>query len=138
MSLLDLTVEKIFMTGNLDTAAQLLFTIKRTVELTNCSIRETKRTGKYEIIFGKNDRITFPCEEIPSIVGFTGISVKHGVHVGYKINTATSNKLMKSDETKAYYGDFPADLCAGRHLIFIPQTLSSISKCLVLRRRYYV
>ena len=26
---------------------------------------------------------------------------------------------MKSDETKAYYGDFLADLCAGKHLIFI-------------------
>ena len=29
------------------------------------------------------------------------------------------NRLMKSDETKACYGDFPADLCAGKHLIFI-------------------
>ena len=26
---------------------------------------------------------------------------------------------MKSDETKAYYREFPADLCAGKHLIFI-------------------
>ena len=26
---------------------------------------------------------------------------------------------MKSDETKAYFGEFPADLCAGKHLIFI-------------------
>ena len=26
---------------------------------------------------------------------------------------------MKSDETKAYYGKFPADLSAGKHLIFI-------------------
>ena len=34
------------------------------------------------------------------------------------MNTSTSNKLMKSDETKAYYGEFPADLCAGKHLIF--------------------
>ena len=30
-----------------------------------------------------------------------------------------ANKFMKSDDTKAYYGDFPADLCAGKHLIFI-------------------
>ena len=29
------------------------------------------------------------------------------------------NRLMKSDDTKAYYGEFPADLCAGKHLIFI-------------------
>ena len=30
-----------------------------------------------------------------------------------------ANRLMKNDETKTYYGDFPADLCAGKHLIFI-------------------
>ena len=55
---------------------------------------------------------------MPSIVVLTGISDKHGVQIGYTINTPTSNKLMKSDETKAYYGEFP-DLCAGKHLIFI-------------------
>ena len=52
-------------------------------------------------------------------MGFTGIPDEHGVHIGYKMNTATSNKLTKSDETKAYYGEFPADMCAGKHLIFI-------------------
>ena len=26
---------------------------------------------------------------------------------------------MKSDETKLLFGEFPADLCAGKHLIFI-------------------
>ena len=26
---------------------------------------------------------------------------------------------MKNDETRAYYGEFSADLCAGKHLIFI-------------------
>ena len=26
---------------------------------------------------------------------------------------------MKSDETKACYGEFPADLCAGKHLKII-------------------
>ena len=108
-----------FMTGNFETVAQLLFTIKRTVGLPNFSFHEIKSTGKYEILFGKNEGITFPSEEIPSIVGFTGIPDKHGVHIGYKMNTATSNKLMKSDETKAFYGEFPADLCAGKHLIFI-------------------
>ena len=79
--------------------AQLLFTIKRTVGLPNFSFREIKSTGKYEILFGKNEGITFASEEIPSIVGFTGIPDKRGVHIGYKMNTAISNKLMKSDET---------------------------------------
>ena len=107
------------MTGNIYTVAQLLFTIKRTVGLPNFLFREIKSTGKYEILFGKNEGITFPSEEIPSVMGFTGIPYKRGVYIGYKMNTATSNKLMKSDETKAYYGEFPADLCAEKHLIFI-------------------
>ena len=51
-------------------------------------------------------------------MGFTGIPDERGVHIGYKMGTATSNKLMKSDETKAYFGEFP-DLCTGKHLIFI-------------------
>ena len=108
-----------FMTGNFDNVNQLLGTIKRTVGLPNFSFREIKSTGKYEIIFGKYEGITFPSEEIPSIVGFTGIPDGRGVHIGYKMGTVKSNKLMKSDETKAYFGDFPADLCAGKHLIFI-------------------
>ena len=108
-----------FMTGNFDKVNQLLGTIKRTVGLPNFSFREIKSTGKYEKIFGKYEGITFPSEEIPSIVGFTGIPDERGVHIGYKMGTVTSNKLMKSEETKAYFGEFPADLCAGKHLIFI-------------------
>ena len=108
-----------FMTGNFDNINQLLATIKRTVGLPNFSFREIKSTGKYEIIFGKYEGITFPSEEIPSIVGFTGIPDGRGVHIGCKMDSVTSNRLMKSDETKAYFGEFPADLCAGKHLIFI-------------------
>ena len=101
------------MTGNLDTVAQLLFTIKRTVGLPSFLFREIKSTGKYEILFGKNVGITFHSEEIFSIVGFTGLPDKHDVHIGYKMNT------VKSDETKAYYGEFPDDLCLEKLLIFI-------------------
>ena len=35
------------------------------------------------------------------------------------MKSATSNRLMKSDETAAYYGETPVDLCSGKHLIFI-------------------
>ena len=52
-------------------------------------------------------------------MGFTGIPDGRGVHIGYKMGTVTSKKLMKTDETKAYFGEFSADLCAGKHLIFI-------------------
>ena len=106
-------------TGNFDNVNQLLGTIKRTVRLPNFSFREIKSTGKYEIIFGKYEGMKFPSEEKPSIVGFTGIPDGRGVQIGYKMGTVTSNKLTKSDETKAYFGDFPAELCAGKHLMFI-------------------
>ena len=108
-----------FMTGICDNVNQLLGAIKRTVGLSNFSIREIKSTGKNETIFGKYEGITFPSEEIPSIVGFTGIPDWRGVHNGYKMGTVTSNKLSKSDETKVYFGEFPANLCAGKHLVFI-------------------
>ena len=98
--------------------AQLLATVKRTVGLPLFSFREIKSSGKYEVLLGKNEGITFPSEEIPSIIGFEGIPDGNGIHIGYKMNP-NENRLMKSDDTKAYYGQFPADLCAGKHLIFI-------------------
>ena len=107
------------MAGTYDTVAQLLATIKRTVGLPNFSFREIKSSGKYEIIFGKYEGITFPIEEIPSIIGFKGIPDGYGIHIGYKMISTTAKQLMKNDDTKAYYGDFPADLCSGKHLIFI-------------------
>ena len=56
-------------------------------------------------------------------MGFNGILDRHGVHIGYKMNTVTSNKLMKSDGTKACYGEFLADLCAQKHPILIYTTI---------------
>ena len=44
-----------------------------------------------------------PCKEIPSIIGFTGIPDVNGVHVGYKVKSATTKKLMKTDETVEHY-----------------------------------
>ena len=108
-----------FMAGNFDTVAQLLFTIKRTVGLHKFLFCEIESTEKYEIRFGKNEGITFPSEEKNSVVGFANFPGKHGVHIGYKRNTATSNKLMKSDEKKAYHAEFPCDLWAEKHIIFI-------------------
>ena len=107
-----------FMPGTFDTVAQLLATIKRTIGLPHFSFRELKSSGKYEILFGKYEGITFPSEEIPSIIGFKGIPDGNGIHIGYKM-IPNANRFMKSDDTKAYYGEFPADLCAGKHLIFI-------------------
>ena len=107
-----------FMPGTFDTVPQLLATIKRTVGLPNFSFREIKGSGKFEIVLGNYEGITFPSDEIPSIIGFKGVPDGRGTHIGYKTDT-TANKLMKKDNTKAFMGDFPADLCAGKHLIFI-------------------
>ena len=98
-----------FMPGTFDSLAQFLATVKRTVGLPHFSYREIKSSGKYEILLGKYEVITLPSEEIPSIIGFEGIPDSNGTHIGYKMNP-NENRLMKSDETKAYYEEFPADL----------------------------
>ena len=106
------------MPGTFDTVAQLLATIKRTIGLPHFYFRELKSSGKCEILSGKYEGVTFPSEEIPSVIGFKGIPDGNGIHIGYKI-IPNANRFMKSDDTKAYYGEFSADLCAGKHLIFI-------------------
>ena len=107
-----------FKPGSFDTVPQLLANIKRTVALPKCSFREIKISGKIEIVFGKYEGTTFPSDEIPSIIGFNGVPDGRGTHIGYKMDTI-ANKLMQKDDIKAFMGDFPADLCAGKHLIFI-------------------
>ena len=107
-----------FMPGTFDSVAQLLATVMRTVGLPQFSFREIESSGKYEILLGKYEGITFPSEEIPSVIGFEGIPDGNGIHIGYKMNP-NENRLMKNDDTKAYYVQFPANLCAGKHLIFI-------------------
>ena len=97
---------------------QLLANIKRTVGLPNFSFREIKGSGKFEIVFGNYEGITFPSDKIPSIIGFKGVPDGRGTHIGYKMDTI-ANKLMKKYVTKEFMGEFPADLCAGKHLIFI-------------------
>ena len=106
------------MPGTFDTVAQLLATIKRTIGLSHFSFRELKRSGKHEILSGKYEGITFPSEEIPSIIRFKGIPDGNGIHIGYKM-IPNANKIMKSDDTIDYYADFSADICAGKHLILI-------------------
>ena len=56
-------------------------------------------------------------------MGLAGVPDGRDVHIGYKMGTVTSNKLMKSDKTKPNFGKVPADLCAGKHLIFIDTTI---------------
>ena len=89
-----------FMTDTFDLVAQFCATVKCTVGLPHFSFREIQSSGNYEILLGKYEGITFPSEEIPSIIGFEGIPDGNGIHIGYKMNL-NENRLMKSDETKA-------------------------------------
>ena len=94
-----------FMPGTFDTVAQLLATIKRTVGLPHFSFREIKSSGKNEILIGKYKGITFPSEEIPSIIGFEGIPDGNGIHIGYKLNP-NENRLIKVMRQKNIMGKF--------------------------------
>ena len=90
-----------FMTGNIDNVNLLLGTIKRTVGLPIFCFEKSRVPKKYRIIFGKYEGITFPSEEIPSIVGFTGIPNGRGVHIGYKMGTF--NFIIFETFTKVFF-----------------------------------
>ena len=40
-------------------------------------------------------------------------------HIGNEMGTVTSNKLIKSDETKTYFREFSADLCGKAPIIHL-------------------
>ena len=68
--------------------------------------------------FGKYEGITLPSKKISSIFGFKGIPDGNGIQIGHK-RIPNASRFMKSDDTEDFYWEFPADLCAGKHLIFI-------------------
>ena len=107
-----------FVPGTFDTVNQLLALIKRSAGLPEFSFREVKESGKNENLIGKHEGITFNSKKIQSILGFEGVPAGNGIHIGYKLNT-TADELMKSDDTKAYYWELPADLLADKHLILL-------------------
>ena len=83
-----------FIPGTFDNVNQLLALIERTAGLPHFCFRETKNSGKYEILFGKRERIVVLSKEIRSIFCFEGVPDGNGIHIGYKMNT-TADKLMK-------------------------------------------
>ena len=71
------------------------------------------------LFFGKNEGKTFPYNEILSILGFNGIHDGYGYHIGYKMLETFKNLTLADDKEKAFAGDYPFDLSAGKQLIFI-------------------
>ena len=53
------------------------------------------------------------------------------------MKSATSNRLMKSYESAAYYGEFPVDLCSGKHLILDIHILLSTSKLVIQKAPFF-
>ena len=105
-----------YIPGKLDTINHLLALIQRTARLPDFYFKE-KNSVKYETFFGKHEGVKFPSMEIPSILGFEGVSTGNGIHIGYKMNT-TADKLMKIDHTKVYYRELALILLADKHLMF--------------------
>ena len=64
-------------------------------------------------MWGKN----FPSKEIISNFCFKSIPDGPGTYIGYEMDLI-ANKLMRNDIIKAFMGDFPADLCAEKKLMF--------------------
>ena len=72
-------------------------------------------TQKLVLKFGPNEGLSFEDEEVPSILGFKGITdiSNHGfIHIGYKSENA-GNSL------NGHVGDFPVDITCGSQLIFV-------------------
>ena len=69
--------------------------------------------GVLFLFFGKNEGITFPDNEIPSILCFNGIHDGPGYHIGYKLLDNFENLTMADVEEKTSAGDYPFDLSAG-------------------------
>ena len=78
-----------------------------------------KINGVLFLFFGKNEGITFPDNEIPSILGFNSIYDGSGYHIGYKMLDTFENLTMAEDEGKSFDGDYPFDLSARKQPIFI-------------------
>ena len=106
-------------TGSYENLEHLIKTIKTATGLTKFSHQYNKITGVLVLVFGKNEGITFPDEEIPSILGFEGIKDGSSTHIGYKMIDSFDNLALGDGETKAFVADYPFDLLAGKQLIFV-------------------
>ena len=106
-------------TGSHENRDHLLRSLKTATGLPQFDFQFNKINGVLFLFFCKNEGITFPDNEIPSILGFNGIHDGSGYHIGYKMLDNFENLTMADDEDKSFVGDYPFDLSAGKQLIFI-------------------
>ena len=86
--------------GSYENRDHLLRSLKTTTGLPHFDYQYNKINGVLFLFFGKNERITFPDNEIPSILGFNDIHDGSGYHIGYKILDTFENLTMADDEEK--------------------------------------
>ena len=105
--------------GSYENLEHLIKAIKTATGLTKFSHHYNKISGVLVLFFGKNERITFPDEEIPNILGFGGVKDGSGTHIGYKMIDSFDNLAMSDGEAKAFVADYPFGLLEGKQLIFV-------------------
>ena len=106
-------------TGSYENRDHLLRYINSATGLPHFDNQFNKFNGVLYLFFGKNEGITFPDNEIPSILGFSGTHGGFGYHIGYKMLETFENLTMADDEEKTFASDYLFDLSAGKQLIFI-------------------
>ena len=86
--------------GSYENRDHILRSLKTASGLPHFDYQFNKINGVSILFFGKNEGITFPDNEIPSILGFEGIHDGLGYHIGYKMLDTFENLTMADDEEK--------------------------------------
>ena len=87
-------------TGSYEKRDHLLRSIKTATGLPHFDYQFNKVNGVSFLFFGKNEGITFPDKQTPSILGFNDIYDGSGYHIGYKMLETFENLTMADDEEK--------------------------------------
>ena len=106
-------------TGSYENRDHLLRSLETATGLPHFDYQFNKINGVLFRFFVKNERIIFPDNEIPSILGFNGIHDGSGYQIGYKMLDTFENLTTADDEEKNFVCDYPFYLSAGNQLIFI-------------------
>ena len=86
--------------GSYENRDHLLRSLKTATGLPHFDYQFNKINEVLFLFFGKSEGITFPDNEIPSILGFNGIHDGSGHHIGYKMLETFENLTMADDEEK--------------------------------------
>ena len=105
--------------GSYENRGHILGSLKTATGLPHFDYQFNKINGVLFLFFGRNEGITFPYNEIPSIVDFNGIHDGSGYHNGYEMLETFENLTKAGDKEKTSASDYPFDLSAGKQLIFI-------------------